>query len=123
MERKLADDKGVVDEKRMKLAVERHQSRNSSLSSSSSSTHQTGRQSLPVHVVEDHNDALPWIYRAIGAKRLPFSDNVLLHFDSHPDLGVPQNLKADAVFDKEALFAETSIENWILPAVYAGHIN
>jgi len=76
-----------------------------------------------VHVVEDHNDALPWIYRAIGSKRLPFRDNVLLHFDSHPDLGIPKDLTADQVFDKEALFAETSIENWILPAVYAGHIS
>ena len=42
-----------------------------------------------VHVVEDHNEALPHIYRAIASKRLPFSGNILLHFDAHPDLLSP----------------------------------
>ncbi|XP_055561532.1 UPF0489 protein C5orf22 homolog isoform X3 [Falco biarmicus] len=32
-------------------------------------------------------------------------------------------MPADTVFDKEALFSELSIENWIMPAVYAGHIS
>lgn len=44
---------------------------------------------LAVHVVEDHNEALPHIYRAIAAKRLPFSNTLLLHFDAHPDLLSP----------------------------------
>uniref|UniRef100_A0A8C8ZDE8 Chromosome 5 open reading frame 22 n=1 Tax=Prolemur simus TaxID=1328070 RepID=A0A8C8ZDE8_PROSS len=78
---------------------------------------------LPVWVVEDHQEVLPFIYRAIGSKHLPASDIRFLHFDSHPDLLIPVNMPADTVFDKETLFGELSIENWIMPAVYAGHFS
>ncbi|XP_009068669.1 PREDICTED: UPF0489 protein C5orf22 homolog, partial [Acanthisitta chloris] len=66
---------------------------------------------------------LPFIYRAIGSKHLPASNISFIHLDSHPDLLIPVNMPADTVFDKEALFSELSIENWIMPAVYAGHIS
>ncbi|NXK95281.1 CE022 protein, partial [Formicarius rufipectus] len=66
---------------------------------------------------------LPFIYRAIGSKHLPASDISFVHLDSHPDLLIPVNMPADTVFDKETLFSELSIENWIMPAVYAGHIS
>ncbi|XP_056376950.1 UPF0489 protein C5orf22 homolog [Hyla sarda] len=78
---------------------------------------------LPVWVVEDHHDVLPFIYRAIGSKHLPASNISFVHFDSHPDLLIPVNMPADTVFDKEALFSELSIENWIMPVVYAGHFS
>lgn len=78
---------------------------------------------LPVWVVEDHHDVLPFIYRAIGSKHLPASNITFIHFDSHPDLLIPVNMSADTVFDKEALFSELSIENWIMPVVYAGHFS
>ncbi|XP_064127041.1 UPF0489 protein C5orf22 homolog isoform X1 [Loxodonta africana] len=78
---------------------------------------------LPVWVVEDHQEVLPFIYRAIGSKHLPASNISFVHFDSHPDLLIPVNMPADTVFDKETLFGELSIENWIMPAVYAGHFS
>lgn len=78
---------------------------------------------LPVWVVEDHQEVLPFIYRAIGSKHLPDSNVRFMHFDSHPDLLIPVNMPADTVFDKETLFRELSIENWIMPAVYAGHFS
>ncbi|KAM8818678.1 UPF0489 protein C5orf22 homolog isoform 2-T2 [Rhynchonycteris naso] len=78
---------------------------------------------LPVWVVEDHQEVLPFIYRAIGSKHLPDGNISFVHFDSHPDLLIPVNMPADTVFDKETLFGELSIENWIMPAVYAGHFS
>ncbi|KAM4688695.1 UPF0489 protein C5orf22 homolog [Discoglossus pictus] len=78
---------------------------------------------LPVWVVEDHHDVLPFIYRAIGSRHLPSSNISFIHFDSHPDLLIPVNMPADTVYDKEALFSELSIENWIMPVVYAGHFS
>ncbi|ETE64841.1 hypothetical protein L345_09392, partial [Ophiophagus hannah] len=66
---------------------------------------------------------LPFIYRAIGSKHLPVSNISFVHLDSHPDLLIPVDMPADTVFDKEALFSELSIENWIMPAVYAGHFS
>ncbi len=44
---------------------------------------------LPVTIVEDHDEALPVIYRAIGKKLLPFHSIGLVHFDAHPDLLSP----------------------------------
>lgn len=73
------------------------------------------------HVVEDHHEVLPHIYRTIGSKNLPLEGNVLIHFDSHPDMLVPKGMNADVVWEKHLLFSMLSIENWILPAAYAGH--
>ncbi|KAM9252824.1 UPF0489 protein C5orf22 homolog isoform 2-T2 [Dugong dugon] len=78
---------------------------------------------LPVWVAEDHQEVLPFIYRAIGSKHLPASNISFVHFDSHPDLLIPVNMPADTVFDKETLFGKLSIENWIMPAIYAGHFS
>ena len=47
---------------------------------------------IPVYVEEAHNDVLPHIFRCVGAKYLPLQGNVLIHFDSHPDMCLPQNL-------------------------------
>ena len=81
------------------------------------------RHRIDIKIVEDHNDALPLIYKEIGAKRIPFNNLALIHFDAHPDLLIPENLSADDVTCKSTLFESLSIENWILPAVYAGHIS
>ena len=78
--------------------------------------------SIPLHVVEDHNHALEHIYRAIGRKKLSFSEICLVHFDAHPDLLCPENMPSEMVYSKEELFDCLSISDWILPAVYAGHL-
>jgi len=79
--------------------------------------------SLPVHIVEDHNDAIVPLLRAVATRHIPFAGNLLLHWDSHPDLLLPDHLTRAKVFDKAALLESLSIENWILPAVFAGHFS
>ncbi|XP_066290261.1 UPF0489 protein C5orf22 homolog [Branchiostoma lanceolatum] len=80
-------------------------------------------KTTPVWIVEDHNDALYYIYRAIGSHHLPLHGVTMVHLDSHPDMLIPWKMSADTVFDREELFNTLSIENWILPAAYAGHLD
>lgn len=78
---------------------------------------------LPLYIVEDHNEVLPYIHRAIGSHHLPFSNLVFVHFDSHPDMLIPKDMPADDTFNKEILYENISIENWIMPMIYAGHLS
>ncbi|XP_035721893.1 UPF0489 protein C5orf22 homolog isoform X1 [Vespa mandarinia] len=75
----------------------------------------------PIHIVENHDEVLPFIYRCLGSKHLPFEGNTFIHLDSHPDMLIPRCMSADVVWNKDELFGDISIENWIMPAVYAGH--
>ncbi len=45
-----------------------------------------------------------------------------MHFDAHPDLCLPKDFNAHLIYDKSYVLNSVSIENWILPAAFAGHI-
>lgn len=80
-------------------------------------------------VCNEHNEALLCFHVAIRRKLLSFSNNFLVHIDSHPDLMIPQNLlDADDVFDPQKLYqileaSQGGIAEFIIPAVYQQHIN
>lgn len=78
---------------------------------------------IPIFVVEDHNDVLQFVYRCLGARRIPFTANKIIHFDSHPDMTIPKYMPAEYVRDKEKLLNALSIENWLMPVAYAGHFD
>ncbi|XP_059050990.1 UPF0489 protein C5orf22 homolog [Achroia grisella] len=78
---------------------------------------------VPIYVVEEHNDALQFIYSAIGGKKLPIEGTALLHLDAHPDMLVDRKLKGEEARSGRKLLPLLQIENWIVPAVAAGHID
>lgn len=77
---------------------------------------------IPIFIAEYHHDVLPFIFRCIGSKRLPFEGNTIIHLDSHPDMLIPKDMPAEKVFDKEQLYESISIENWLMPAAYGGQL-
>ncbi|XP_014661957.1 PREDICTED: UPF0489 protein C5orf22 homolog isoform X2 [Priapulus caudatus] len=81
------------------------------------------KHGLEAFVVENHNEALYHIYRAIGKRLLPMKGNTIIHLDSHPDLMIPNDLPADDVYHKDKVYDTVGIADWIMPAVYAGHIS
>lgn len=78
-------------------------------------------QKIPIFIVEDHNDVLLFIYRCLGSNHIRFTNNTIVHFDSHPDLTIPKHMPAEYVRNKDQLFGALSIENWLMPAAYAGN--
>lgn len=78
---------------------------------------------IPVYVVEEHNDALQFIYSAIGGKKLPLEGTTLLHLDAHPDMLIDRKLKGVEARSGRNVLPLLQIENWIMPAVAAGHID
>lgn len=75
---------------------------------------------LPVFIVENHNDVLELILPSLANRYLPFQNNLIVHFDSHPDCCLPRDMKAETVFDRSLLLESLSIENWLIPLTYAG---
>ena len=80
-------------------------------------------EELPVVVCEWHQHVLPHIHRGIASRHLPSSGLKMLHFDAHPDLTIPLKMCAADCFDKEVLYDEIEIADWILPLCYEGHVN
>lgn len=76
---------------------------------------------IPIFIVENHNDVLIFIYRCLASRHLQFENNKIMHFDSHPDLTISNEIPAATVYDKDELLDAVSIENWLMPSVYAGH--
>lgn len=80
-------------------------------------------KNIPIYVVEEHNDALQFIYDAIGAKKLPVEGTTLVHLDAHPDMLISRKLTGAQARSGRKLLPLLEIENWIVPAAAAGHLN
>ena len=80
-------------------------------------------EELPVVVCEWHQHVLSHIHRGIASRHLPSSGLKMLHFDAHPDLMFPVTMRAADCFDKEVLYDQIEIADWILPLCYEGHVN
>lgn len=78
---------------------------------------------IPVFVTENHNDVLELLLPALANRYLPLQNNLMIHFDSHPDLCVPRQMPADCIYDRRTLLESLSIENWILPVMFAQNLN
>lgn len=107
--KELVDDEGEAPQ--LVERVERVQSTQSSLRSFNR---------IPVFIVDYHNDVLEFVYRCLATRHLPLERNILVHFDSHPDMVVARDIPASASYDKDIMLNELSIENWIMPTLYAG---
>lgn len=77
---------------------------------------------IPVFIVENHNDVLELLLPALANRYLPFENNLMVHFDSHPDMCVPRQMSADTIYERRTLLESLSIENWIVPMMYAKHL-
>nr|XP_021192479.2 UPF0489 protein C5orf22 [Helicoverpa armigera] len=86
-------------------------------------THLKRFKKIPIYVVEEHNDALQFIYSAIGGKKLPLEGTTLLHLDAHPDMLIDRKLKGEEARSGRHVLPLLQIENWIVPAAAAGHIS
>lgn len=80
-------------------------------------------EKLPVIICEWHQHVLPFIHRGIASRHLPSTGLQILHFDAHPDLTFPVNKPAADCFDKDALYDQIEIADWILPLCFEGHLN
>jgi UPF0489 domain len=78
---------------------------------------------IPVFIVENHNDVLELLLPSLANRYLPFQGNLLIHFDSHPDMCLPRQMPAKIVYERQTLLESLSIENWIMPVMFAEHIN
>ncbi|CAM9999247.1 unnamed protein product, partial [Heterosigma akashiwo] len=83
---------------------------------------------IPVHVVEHHSDVLEILHAAIRRKKLPFEGLKIIHIDAHPDLALNADLSRRVVFQPRELYkllemSEGGIAEFLLPAVYQGHIS
>lgn len=78
---------------------------------------------IPVFIVENHNDVLELLLPSLANRYLPFQNNLMIHFDSHPDCCVPRSMPAETVCNRSLLLESLSIENWLIPMAYGGFIN
>jgi hypothetical protein len=83
---------------------------------------------LRVFVVDNHDDVLQPLCDAMAQKVVPLQGLKVLHYDSHPDMGLPE-LSADLLdriyagdYDVQSLKPLVDVATWMLPLVWAGHL-
>ncbi|XP_065676613.1 UPF0489 protein C5orf22 homolog isoform X1 [Hydra vulgaris] len=80
------------------------------------------QSAIPVVICEYHHEVLQYIHRSIASKKLSYANLKMVHLDSHPDLGFPKHLLAQDCYNKEVMYNNLEIADWILPLMYCGHL-
>lgn len=87
------------------------------------------QKEMPVYVVDLHDGAMLPFIDAINDGKLPKQGVKMLHYDSHPDLGNPEQKSkfmtqaAKGNFNKKGVDSLTDIATWITPLVVAGYLD
>ena len=72
-------------------------------------------------IVNDHSDIVPFLHQCWKRKLMPFYDNKIVHFDSHPDLSLPRGYTIANLEDPKLLLnileTEDGISEFLLPLV------
>ncbi|GFR64877.1 UPF0489 protein C5orf22 [Elysia marginata] len=85
-------------------------------------------KSLPVVVVEEHYEVLHYWFQAAELGLLPKSGNILVHFDAHPHVGMPEISSSLPRFQypkswKEVKSLMQTSDSFIVAAAQAGLVN
>eukprot|EP00924_Labyrinthula_sp_SR-Ha-C_P008353 snap_masked-scaffold_11-processed-gene-10.40-mRNA-1 protein AED:0.80 eAED:0.80 QI:0/-1/0/1/-1/1/1/0/405 len=86
------------------------------------------KDSVPCFVVNNHNRALKSIHQGIRWGFISFNHFSILHIDSHPDLGVNEQLTSEICNDPQELYflldnSETGIADFLVPLIFNAHVD
>ncbi|XP_050415899.1 uncharacterized protein LOC126829811 [Patella vulgata] len=83
---------------------------------------------IPVYIVEEHHEVIPYWFKAAKEGKLPTRGNVLVHIDGHPDTVTPNFEEGLPIFNqpktpRHLTQLMQSNDDFIMSSVYAGFIS
>ncbi|KAK6172461.1 hypothetical protein SNE40_016103 [Patella caerulea] len=83
---------------------------------------------IPVYIVEEHHEVIPYWFKAAKEGKIPTRGNVLVHIDGHPDSVIPNFQEGLPIFHqpKTLLHLKQMMQSndaFIMSSVYAGLIS
>ncbi|KAK6172464.1 hypothetical protein SNE40_016105 [Patella caerulea] len=83
---------------------------------------------IPVYIVEEHHEVIPYWFKTAKEGKLPTRGNVLVHIDGHPDTVTPNFEQGLPIFNqpktpRHLTQLMQSNDDFIMSSVYAGFIS